>query len=98
MIRRWTDGGGNSKLFLVRDAYFNVTDHGSLDSGKKIPASAFELGTIVECSPAIKGANEIALPTAPSYDGANLLLLDGSNAPANFSGQYRITVKGTRAS
>ena len=82
----------------IKYSYQEVTITLSSQGGatNNIPAAKFSLSAIKGCTAAIKSDNTVLLPASPSYDGALLLLGGGaSNAPADYSGDFRITVWGT---
>lgn len=60
-----------------------------------IPAAAFGLSTILECTPLVKSDDSVVVVAHPSYSGAIILLkAAGTNAPADYSGTFRCIVRG----
>lgn len=97
--RAWTEGGVSGKEVAVRQVTLVLTAQGTLTN--KIPAAVLSLSKIEQASGFQADDNSAMYPAAPSYDGANLLLYDMSNAtdatrdaPADITDTLRGVVKG----
>lgn len=95
LLDNWEEDGLHGKKYIGRRVRLTLTGQGTTTN--KIPASVLKLNTLVSSSPAVEADNSEIRPTAPSYDGANLLIGGGSsNAPQDVTGVYDLTVRGTR--
>jgi hypothetical protein len=85
----------NNLTLFEKAATVTLATHGDLTAGQLIPASAFGLSTIEECSPLTKTDDTVVVVANPSNDKANLLLkAAGTNAPAAYSGAYKCVIRG----
>jgi hypothetical protein len=92
----YTGLGMNGKQYSFREVTITLSSMGTATNN--IPASAFDLTKISGCSNAVKSDNSVVLPASPSANGSLLLLGGGSsNAPADYSGDFLITVWGPLA-
>jgi len=95
ILDSWEEDGLNGKKFIGRRVRLTLTAMGTTTN--KIQASVLKLGSLVSSSPAIEADNSEIRPTAPSYDGSLLLIGGGaSNAPADVTGVFDLTVRGVR--
>lgn len=100
VLRSWTDGGVSGKERIVKRVSFAVTGQGT--NTNAIPASAFGLRVIEECTNFIINAPGLGLRVAvPHHDGSKILLYDMNDAtdatrsaPKDFTGE---TLVGTVA-
>lgn len=91
----WYEGGeGGPRRLKCKQLVLNLTGQGS--ASNLIPASVLGLTKIVEATSAVKFDDSVGVTAFPDYTQDNLLLKNaGSNAPADYTGQFRITVRGT---
>lgn len=91
-IESWREAYAG-KLVKARKVTMVLTSMGTVTNN--IPASAFGLTTILECSPLINDGNDLVVVGSPNYDGTLLLLkAAGSNAPADYTDTFRAIVRG----
>lgn len=91
----YTGMGSNAKRYTFAELTLVLTGQGSATN--KILASVLQMGfvTLKGCGTAVKSDNTVVLPAVPSTDGTFLLLGGGaSNAPADYTGTFNITVWG----
>lgn len=69
--------GPGHKDLTFKAVTLSTTDHGTLSSGKKIPASALGFASLVGCSN-FMDATDVPYGGAVSYDGTNLTLFGPS--------------------
>ena len=93
--RSWEQTLSNQLILKSKQVKMTLATHGTKTSGELIPASAFGLSSIEECSPLTKSDNGTVILAGPSRDGANLLLRAlATNAIAAATGDYYAVVKG----
>lgn len=84
---------GKAKEIIEREV--NVTLSGQGTTTNKITAESMNLYEFVGLSVLVGTDNSAIVIGAPSNDGKTLLLkAAGSNAPADFSGDYKAVIKG----
>ena len=92
----YTGGGNNGKKYSYYELTVTLAAMGT--DTNYIGAAALGLGVIKGCSEFIKSSDDIILVATPNYDGSKILLkAAGTNAPADFTGDFRFTVWGTLA-
>lgn len=92
----YTGLGLNGKKYSFLEVTVTLSSNGGATNN--IPKAVFDLAKIHGSTNAVKSDNTVILPTTPSYDGSLLLLGGGaSNAPADYSGDFRFTVWGPLA-
>lgn len=90
---QWNEGGLNGKRRSGRNVTLVITSMGTATNN--IPAAVLGLSKIESSTAAVKSDNTVILPTTPSANGALLLLGGGaSNAPADYTGTFTLTVYG----
>lgn len=101
VVRSWSEGGlyGKDRVGIL--AALTLSAMGS--NTNKIPASAFGLQKIEECSNAVKSDNTAIVVACASADGSRVVLADLTQAtdanratPADLTGTFYITVHGYR--
>lgn len=91
--RAWSEGHVTGKDISCRKVALVLSTMGTVTNN--IPASVLSLTKIEQSTPAVKDDNTVIVPTGPSNDGTLLLLGGGaSNAPADYTGTFRLVVKG----
>jgi hypothetical protein len=78
ILKSWTEGGLHGKRVSCRQVQLTLTGQGTTTN--KIPASVLGLGVIEQASNFVKSDDAKVYPAAVSNDGANLLLVDLTNA------------------
>lgn len=92
-VRYYQGLGASSKNYTFKDLSLELTGQGTTTNA--ITAAVLGLTTIQGSTPAVKDDNTEVLPTAPSADNLKLLIGGGaSNAPADYTGTYTVTVWG----
>lgn len=89
----YTSGGNNGK----KHRYFEVTATLAAmgTAANKVLATAFRLTNIVGCTPLVKTDDTLVIAAGPSTDGSMLLLkAAGTNAPADYTGEFKFIVWG----
>jgi hypothetical protein len=95
ILNSWTEGGVASKRHTALQVQAEITSAGSGASSNKIPASAFGMSSIIDCSDLIKSDDAAVVSSAPNYAGTELLLSAGnSTTPTSVTGTFRGIVKG----
>jgi hypothetical protein len=85
----------NGLTYWEKAVTVTLSTNGSATATELIPASAFGLTTVEECSPLTKTDDTIIVVAAPSNDKTFILLkAAGTNAPASVTGAYKCVVKG----
>lgn len=85
--------GGNSKRGVFRELTLTLASMGTATN--QIGATALGFEKILSSSPLIISDNTVMIVATPNYDGTLLLLkAAGTNAPADFTGTYKVTVFG----
>lgn len=85
--------GHNGKKYVFRELTIVLSSQGGATNN--IPAVQIGFTFIAGCASAVKSDNSAILPCSPSANGTLLLFGGGaSNAPADTTGTYNITVWG----
>lgn len=93
--RSWEQTLSNQLILKTKQVKMTLATHGDKTSGQKIPASAFGLASIEECSPLTKSDNTSILYAGPTQDKSTLLLrAAATNSVATATGDYYALVKG----
>lgn len=97
--RSWSEGGMSNKELSCRRVTMVLSGQGTTTN--KIPASVLQLSYIESAGPFITSDNTGIYPAVPSYDGANVLLMNVANVtdanrinPADITATVRGIVKG----
>ena len=96
--RAWSEGGINGKDLSARQVTLVLTGQGGTTN--KIPASVLALSKIEQATNFILSTDLKVYTAVPDYAGANLLLVDLTQAtdanriPADITGTIRGVVKG----
>ena len=91
----WYEGGeGAQRRLLVKRLILVLTGQGT--AANAIPASVLGFTKIVDSSVAVNDSDADMVVAGPDYAQTTLLLkASGSDAPADFTGHFRVTVRGT---
>lgn len=85
--------GHTGKKYVFRNLILALTTQGGTTN--YVSAAACGLNVIVGAFNATKSDDSVVLPCAASHDGTKLLLGGGaSNAPADYTGTFYVTVYG----
>lgn len=92
----YSDGGNNGKRFLKRELTLVLSSMGTATNN--ISAAVLGFSVIKGSTPAMKSDDSVVIPTCPNTAGTKLLFGGGaSNAPADYSGTFNVTVYGYSA-
>lgn len=91
----WYEGGeGSPRRLLVKRLLLVLTGQGTASNA--IPASVLGFDKLVDSSVAVPNTNADMVVASPDYAQTSLLLkASASDAPADFTGHFRVTVRGT---
>lgn len=99
--KHWNEGGQSGKRLSCRQVTLTLTGQGGTTN--LITAAVLGLSKIEQATAFIKDDNSKVYVASPSYDGANLHLVDltqatdASRIPADITGTLRGVVKGQGA-
>lgn len=93
--RSWEQTLSNSLVLKTKQVKMTLATHGDKTSGQQIPATAFGLSSIEECSALTKDDNSLIVIAGPSQDKTLLLLrATATNALATATGGFYALIKG----
>lgn len=96
-LNSWNEGDLSGKRFVGIWAKVTLNSNGNGAATHLIPASAFGLRQIEQCSSFVKADNSVIIAASPMVDKSGVILQDpnsATGAPANFTGDFYCTVKG----
>jgi hypothetical protein len=91
--KNYRTGGNNGSRFTAYECTVTLAAMGT--AANKVLASAFGLDTITHVTPFVKTDDTLVIAAGPSNDGTHILLkAAGTNAPADYTGEFKCVVWG----